>query len=67
MVWWWAAGTTASSPPPTSPSGGPRVALPEARHKVGGADDTSNPFPDYPEVSVTTLSYVMSLMPPEIV
>lgn len=46
---------------------GARVALLEARHKVGGAADTSNPFPDLPDVSVTTLSYVMSLMPPSIV
>ncbi|HVF07443.1 MAG TPA: NAD(P)/FAD-dependent oxidoreductase, partial [Actinomycetota bacterium] len=39
----------------------------EARHKAGGAADTSEPFPDLPDVHVTTLSYVMSLMPPSIV
>jgi phytoene dehydrogenase-like protein len=35
----------------------------EARHKVGGAADTMAPWPDAPEFKVTTLSYVMSLMP----
>ncbi len=46
---------------------GAKVVVLEARHKVGGAADTSNPFPDHPEIKVTTLSYVMSLMPPSIV
>ena len=35
----------------------------EARDKVGGAVDTSAPFPDHPEIGVSTYSYVMSLMP----
>jgi len=35
----------------------------EKRHKVGGAADTMAPWPDAPEFKVTTLSYVMSLMP----
>lgn len=35
----------------------------EARHKVGGAATTDTPWPDAPEFKVTTLSYVMSLMP----
>src|SRR5207249_330516 len=46
---------------------GARVVVLEARHKTGGAADTSSPFPDLPDVKVTTLSYVMSLMPPSIV
>ena len=32
-----------------------------------GAADTSAPFPDHPEINVTTYSYVMSLMPPTII
>jgi phytoene dehydrogenase-like protein len=39
----------------------------EARGKTGGAADTSHPFPDHPEIGVTTYSYVMSLMPPTII
>src|SRR5918992_5017786 len=35
----------------------------EARHKVGGAATTDTPWPEAPEFKVTTLSYVMSLMP----
>jgi phytoene dehydrogenase-like protein len=46
---------------------GARVVVLEAREKTGGAADTSAPFPDHPEVRVSTLSYVMSLMPPTIV
>ena len=46
---------------------GARVVVLEARHKTGGAADTSTPFPDLPDVKVTTLSYVMSLMPPSII
>ncbi len=42
---------------------GARVVVCEARHKTGGAADTSQPWPDHPEFRVTTLSYVMSLMP----
>jgi phytoene dehydrogenase-like protein len=43
-------------------SGAKTVVL-EARHKVGGAADTMAPWPEAPEFKVTTLSYVMSLMP----
>jgi phytoene dehydrogenase-like protein len=46
---------------------GARVVVLEAREKTGGAADTSAPFPDLPDVRVTTLSYVMSLMPPTII
>ncbi len=44
-----------------------RVVVLESRHKTGGAADTSSPFPDLPGVKVTTLSYVMSLMPPSLI
>jgi len=46
---------------------GAKVVVLESRHKTGGAADTSSPFPELPDVKVTTLSYVMSLMPPSIV
>jgi phytoene dehydrogenase-like protein len=46
---------------------GARTIVLEARAKTGGAADTSSPFPDLPELKVTTLSYVMSLMPPSII
>ncbi len=46
---------------------GAKVVVLEARHKTGGAADTSSPFPDLPDVKVTTLSYVMSLMPPSLI
>ena len=42
---------------------GARTVVLEARHKVGGAADTMAPWPEAPEFRVTTLSYVMSLMP----
>ena len=42
---------------------GARVVVCEARHKTGGAAATDRPWPDHPEFKVTTLSYVMSLMP----
>ena len=42
---------------------GARTVVVEARHKVGGAADTMAPWPEAPEFKVTTLSYVMSLMP----
>jgi len=45
---------------------GARTVVLEARHKTGGAADTMSPWPEAPEVKVTTLSYVMSLMPPTI-
>ena len=46
---------------------GARTVVLEARGKTGGAADTSAPFPDHPEINVTTYSYVMSLMPPTII
>ena len=42
---------------------GARTVVLEGRHKVGGAADTMAPWPEAPEFKVTTLSYVMSLMP----
>jgi phytoene dehydrogenase-like protein len=42
---------------------GAQVLVLEARHKVGGAADTMSPWPEAPGFKVTTLSYVMSLMP----
>src|SRR5215211_5678457 len=39
----------------------------EARDKVGGAAATDAPWPEAPEIKVTRLSYVMSLMPPRII
>ena len=42
---------------------GARTVVAEARHKTGGAADTMSPWPEAPEFKVTTLSYVMSLMP----
>ena len=38
----------------------------ESRPRTGGAATTEQPWPDLPDVSVTRLSYVMSLMPPSI-
>ncbi len=46
---------------------GAKTVILESRHKTGGAADTSAPFPDHPEINVTTYSYVMSLMPPTII
>ena len=45
---------------------GARVVVLEARDKPGGAADTMSPWPEAPDIKVTTLSYVMSLMPPTI-
>ncbi len=42
---------------------GARTVVLEARHKTGGAADTMSPWPEAPDIKVTTLSYVMSLMP----
>src|SRR3954470_284651 len=42
---------------------GARTVVLEARHKTGGAAATDRPWPDAPQYQVTTLSYVMSLMP----
>lgn len=46
---------------------GARPVVLEARARVGGAATTEQPWPDAPQLSVTRLSYVMSLMPPTIV
>ena len=45
---------------------GARTVVLESRHKTGGAADTMSPWDDAPDIKVTTLSYVMSLMPPTI-
>ena len=39
----------------------------ESRQKAGGAATTESPWPDAPELKVTRLSYVMSLLPPTII
>ena len=46
---------------------GARVVVCEARSKTGGAAATDRPWTDHPQFAVTTLSYVMSLMPDTIV
>jgi phytoene dehydrogenase-like protein len=46
---------------------GARTIVCESRHKVGGAASTDAPWPDAPGFKVTTYSYVMSLMPQEII
>jgi phytoene dehydrogenase-like protein len=46
---------------------GARTLVLEKRHKTGGAADTMAPWPEAPGFKVTTLSYVMSLMPDTIV
>jgi phytoene dehydrogenase-like protein len=45
---------------------GQRTVVLESRPSVGGAATTERPWPEHPELSVTRLSYVMSLMPPTI-
>ncbi|MEX0753586.1 MAG: NAD(P)/FAD-dependent oxidoreductase [Actinomycetota bacterium] len=45
---------------------GARTVVLEAREKTGGAADTMAPWDEAPDIKVTTLSYVMSLMPPTI-
>jgi phytoene dehydrogenase-like protein len=45
---------------------GARTAVLEARHKTGGAATTDAPWPEAPDIKVTRLSYVMSLMPPRV-
>jgi phytoene dehydrogenase-like protein len=45
---------------------GARTVVLEGRHKTGGAATTEAPWPDAPELNVTRLSYVMSLLPPTI-
>jgi phytoene dehydrogenase-like protein len=46
---------------------GARTLVLESRAKTGGAATTESPWEEYPDVRVTRLSYVMSLMPPTIV
>ena len=46
---------------------GLRTVVLEGRSTLGGAATTEQPWPDAPHLSVTRLSYVMSLMPPTIV
>jgi phytoene dehydrogenase-like protein len=46
---------------------GARTLVLESRGSVGGAATTEAPWPDAPQLRVTRLSYVMSLMPPTIV
>jgi phytoene dehydrogenase-like protein len=46
---------------------GAKTLVLEARPTVGGAATTEAPWPDAPQLRVTRLSYVMSLMPPTIV
>jgi phytoene dehydrogenase-like protein len=46
---------------------GLRTVVLESRATPGGAATTESPWPDAPELRVTRLSYVMSLMPPTIV
>ncbi|HTX62598.1 MAG TPA: NAD(P)/FAD-dependent oxidoreductase [Acidimicrobiales bacterium] len=45
---------------------GMRTVVLEGRHKTGGAATTDAPWPEAPEIRVTRLSYVMSLLPPTI-
>jgi phytoene dehydrogenase-like protein len=45
---------------------GLRTVVLEARATTGGAATTEHPWPEHPHLSVTRLSYVMSLMPPTI-
>src|SRR6476619_5057538 len=45
---------------------GARTVVLERRGTTGGAATTEQPWPEAPELSVTRLSYVMSLMPPTI-
>jgi phytoene dehydrogenase-like protein len=46
---------------------GARTLVLERRSTTGGAATTESPWPEAPELKVTRLSYVMSLMPPTIV
>ena len=46
---------------------GARAVVLEARNKTGGATDTSSPWPEHPDFKVTTYSYVVSLMPQNVV
>jgi phytoene dehydrogenase-like protein len=46
---------------------GARTVVLERRATTGGAATTESPFSDAPDIRVTRLSYVMSLMPPTII
>lgn len=46
---------------------GAQTIILEGRDKTGGAAATDAPWPESPDIKVTTLSYVMSLMPPSII
>ena len=46
---------------------GRRVVVLEGRERVGGATDTSSPWPELPDCRVSTYSYVVSLMSPAVV
>jgi phytoene dehydrogenase-like protein len=46
---------------------GRRVVILEAGERVGGATDTSSPWPELPDCRVSTYSYVVSLMSPAVV
>lgn len=46
---------------------GAKTLILEADDHVGGAADSSNPFPDHPNVKVSTYSYVVSLVPETII
>ncbi len=46
---------------------GARTVVLEGRNKTGGAATTEAPWPEAPDVRVTRLSYVMSLLPPTII
>jgi len=46
---------------------GARTVVVERRAKTGGAATTEAPWEEDPEINVTRLSYVMSLMPPTII
>jgi phytoene dehydrogenase-like protein len=46
---------------------GARTVVLESRSTTGGAATTEAPWPEAPDVKVTRLSYVMSLMPPTII
>ena len=46
---------------------GKKVVVLEARHKTGGATDTSAPWPERPDIKVTTLSYTCFMIPKYVV